>query len=190
MTESRLKYKPKYEKIVELLLYLAHKRPNADKYQAVKFLYLADTEHLNRYGRPITFEKYCAMEYGPVASNALDLLNGHAAVYKKFGISDISELPFKIESLDKNRYINSPKRSVNYDLFSKSDIEVFDKILKDYGQSSFPDLRDITHAHFAYKKAWGTRAKGSVPMSYDDMLEESPQKAAFIEEISPVSGHM
>ena len=37
-----LKFHPKFDKIVELLLYLAHKRPDADKYQAVKFFYLAD----------------------------------------------------------------------------------------------------------------------------------------------------
>jgi hypothetical protein len=61
-----LKFRPKTEKIVELMLYLAHKRPDADKYQAVKFFYLADREHLIRYGRPITFENYYAMEYGPV----------------------------------------------------------------------------------------------------------------------------
>src|ERR1700688_4962714 len=41
-----LEYRPKIEKIVELLLYLAHKRPGADKYQAVKFFCLADREHL------------------------------------------------------------------------------------------------------------------------------------------------
>lgn len=71
-----LTFQPKLDKIVELLLYLAHTRPGADKYQAVKFFYLADREHIRRYGRPITFGDYVAMSYGPVASNAL----GAAAV--------------------------------------------------------------------------------------------------------------
>jgi hypothetical protein len=39
-------------------LYLASKRPGVDKYQAVKFFYLADREHLNRFGRPITFDSH------------------------------------------------------------------------------------------------------------------------------------
>src|SRR5436190_7723614 len=89
-----LEFKPKYDKIVELLLYLAHKRPDADKYQAVKFFYLADREHINRYGRPISFEKYYAMSYGPVASTVLDLLNGNLGPAKSAGIN---ELPFTVE---------------------------------------------------------------------------------------------
>ena len=83
-----LRFRPKVEKIVELLLYLAHKRPGADKYQAVKFFYLADRAHLNRYGRPISFEKYYAMSYGPVGSTVLDLLNGNLGPAKEAGIDD------------------------------------------------------------------------------------------------------
>jgi uncharacterized phage-associated protein len=187
MTESQLKYRPKYEKIVELLLYLAHKRPNADHYQAVKFLYLADKEHLNRYARPITFEKYCALPFGPVASNALNLLKGHAGTLERFGIS---ELPFEIEKLDKIIYIKAPKRAVNYEVFSKSDIEVFDQIIKEYGHLSFGDLYNITHSHFAYKNAWSLRSNNSHPISYDDMMEESPKKASFIDDFSSVSSYM
>ena len=47
-----LEFKPKLDKIVELLLYLAYVRPGADKYQVVKLFYLADREHLIRFGRP------------------------------------------------------------------------------------------------------------------------------------------
>src|SRR5882672_10637583 len=89
-----LEFKPKYDKIVELLLYLAHKRPGADKYQAVKFFYLADREHIRRYGRPITFDNYYALSYGPVASTALDLLNGASPAM--LGANE-NTLPFKIE---------------------------------------------------------------------------------------------
>src|ERR1700739_3442083 len=75
--KSVLEFKPKFDKILELLVYLSFTKPGADHYQAVKFFYLADKEHLNRYGRPITYEKYCALPYGPVASNVLDLLRGN-----------------------------------------------------------------------------------------------------------------
>lgn len=184
---SQLRYKPKYEKIVELLLYLAHKRPNADHYQAVKFLYLADKEHLNRYARPITFEKYCALPFGPVASNALDLLKGHAGVLERFGIS---ELPFETEKLDRIVYIKSPKRAVNYDVFSKSDVEIFDQILNEYGHLSFGALYDITHSHFAYTNARNSGTNDAPPINYEDMLEESPKKSSFIEDFSAVSCYM
>src|ERR1700761_4111780 len=115
--DALIKFRPKLDKIVELLLYMAHVRPNADQYQAVKFLYLADRAHLNRYGRPITFERYCALQYGPVASNALDIIREIPGALKGAGLS---QLPFETKKLDNIIYIKDPKRSVNYDLFSKS----------------------------------------------------------------------
>ena len=69
-----LKFNAKLDKVVELLLYLAQKCPGIDKYQASKFFYLADREHLARYGRPMSFEPYYALWYGPVPTHALDLL--------------------------------------------------------------------------------------------------------------------
>jgi len=90
-----LEFQPKLDKILELLLYLAHKRPGADKYQAVKFFYLADREHLRRYGRPITFEHYFAMWYGPVASNALDFINKNKRTMERAGLES---LPFETEA--------------------------------------------------------------------------------------------
>jgi uncharacterized phage-associated protein len=188
-----LKFRPKIDKIVELLLYLAHKRPGADKYQAVKFFYLADREHLNRYGRPITFEKYYAMSYGPVGSTVLDLLNGNLALAKESGIDG---LPFKTETGKARNgrdttFIRQPLRHVNYDLFSKSDIEVFDEIIERYGDASFEDLFNATHKHFAWLNAWNTRKQGErAEMFYDEMIEDEKRRAELVADISPVAAHM
>ncbi len=107
----QFEFRPKLDKIVELLLYLAHLRPNADKYQAAKFFYLADKEHLSRYGRPITSEAYFALPYGPVASNAMDFLEGDEIVMKSAGID---ALPFAVETVQiKGKpivYIRQPLR--------------------------------------------------------------------------------
>lgn len=189
MSDARLRYKPKLEKIVELLLYLAHKRPDADQYQAVKFLYLADREHLNRYGRPITFETYFALPFGPVATHALDMLEHDGRVLRK---AHIDELPFETEKLGKMTFIRAPKRAVNHDVFSKSDLKVFDEILTQYGHLSFDDLYKITHSHFAYKNAWDHRGNGTkrAEMKYEDMVEESARKAEFIGDFEQVAEHM
>ncbi len=92
----RLDYKPKLEKIVEILLYLAHKRPNADHYQAIKLLYLADKMHLNSYGRPITFETYYALPYGPIGTHALNMIKGQKAALKQ---ARIKKLPIVLVSV-------------------------------------------------------------------------------------------
>jgi uncharacterized phage-associated protein len=187
-----LEFRPKLDKIVELLLYLAFKRPGADKYQAVKFLYLADKEHLNRYGRPITQEVYYAMDYGPVASTALDLLSGKEGALAR---AHLSSLPFKIEK--KSRpfkepivYIREPARKVDFDLFSKSDIRVFDEILEKYGNMTFQQLFQLTHNHFAYKRAWEERGglKSSL-MKYEEMIESPEMRKRILDDIGPVSSH-
>jgi uncharacterized phage-associated protein len=188
-----LKFRPKIRKIVELLLYLAYKRPNADKYQAVKFFYLADREHLNRYGRPISFENYYAMSYGPVASTVLDLLNGNLGAAKAVGID---KLPFATEigeakNGSETTFIRKPFRKVNYDLFSKSDIEVFDEIVDKYRDSSFDDLFKATHEHFAWLNAWTKRKQGErAEMYYDEMIEDKERRAQLVEDVSPIAAHM
>lgn len=188
-----LNFRPNLDKIVELLLYLAHKRPDADKYQAVKFFYLADREHLSRYGRPITYETYFALPYGPVASNAMDLLEGDDWTMKAAGIE---ELPFDVEDTQKNgrpiTYIRKPLRAVNLDLFSKSDLKVFDEILAKYGNADFDELYKITHKHFAYTRAWNSREKGykRAEMLYEDMIEDEEKKKVILEDIGPVAAYM
>lgn len=184
---SKLAFRPKYEKIVEALLYIAHKRANADHYQAIKFLYLADSRHLNRYGRPITSEKYHALKYGPVASTALDLLKQSQVAFRK---CEITELPFVLEKLDKIIYLREPNRSVNYEVFSKSDIKVLDEIIVEYGNKSFGELVEITHSHFAWRNVWRPEEGRSFSMNYEDMIEEGARKAAFIEDFSPIAAHL
>lgn len=189
-----LTFKPKLDKIVELLLYLAHKRPDADKYQAIKFFYLADREHLSRYGRPITYEDYYAMWHGPVASKALDLLEGDKWVMRE---AKIPSLPFKTEvAKAKNGsdtvYIREPLRAVDFSLFSKSDLRVFDEIVERYRDASFDELKNLTHEHEAYKNAWEHRRGNSkrAPMYYEEMIEDEGRRAALIEDLAPVSAHM
>ena len=188
-----LNFQPKLDKIVELLLYLAHSRPNADKYQAVKFFYLADKEHLNRYGRPITHEQYFALKYGPVASKAMDLIEEDKWVMRE---ARIDALPFEIEIKDVNgrpvKVVGAPLRDVNFDLFSKSDIRVFDEIIKEFGDKTFDELYRITHDHDAYIRAWKAREKGSQrsPMAYEDMIESEEKRAEIVEDIAPVAARM
>jgi uncharacterized phage-associated protein len=189
-----LQFRPHYDKIIELLLYLAHVRPGLDKYQVVKLFYLADREHLNRYGRPITYERYCALQYGPVASNAKDFLEGN-----KFAMAKINnkQLPFRTETRkdEKGRdllYLQEPLREVDFDTFSKSDLRVIDEIIERYGQLNFDELYNLTHEHYAYKNAWRNRrwfAK-QADMHYEDMVEDDAKRAELLDDIGSIAAHM
>jgi uncharacterized phage-associated protein len=188
-----LNFRPKLDKIVELLLYLAIHRPGADKYQAVKFFYLADREHLARYGRPITFDTYFAFDHGPAPSKTMDLLERDEWVMREAGLK---ALPFETEVAPALNgtptiYIRKPLREVDLDLFSKSDLAVFDEIIEKYGSASFNDLWNLTHGHEAYKIAWGTRKQGKrAPMFYEEMIEDKARRAALVDDIGPVAAHM
>lgn len=189
-----MQFRPKIDKIVELLLYLSHRKPGADKYQAVKFFYLADKEHLNRFGRPITQEAYYALSYGPVASKALDLINQDDWVMREAGIE---ELPFELGSKTLSNgqtvaTLQRPRRAVNFDLFSKSDIAVFDEVINRYGDASFDELFVITHKHYAYSRAWGSRKPNSkrAVMRYEDMIDDERRRESIVEDIGPVSYYM
>ncbi|KRB26296.1 Panacea domain-containing protein [Mesorhizobium sp. Root172] len=186
-----LNFRPNYEKIVELMLYLAHKKPGADKYQAVKFFYLADKAHLERYGRPITQDKYVALDYGPVASSVKDFMERDRFTMRRAHIAD---LPFDIEEHQRGGKtslvkLGKPHRDVDLELFSKSDLRIFDEILQKYGDCTFDDLYKITHKHFAYKRAWSEKPRGakSAPMNYDEMIESPERRKIIVEDIGPVS---
>jgi hypothetical protein len=193
-----LTFRPKIDKIVEALLYLAHKRPGADKYQAVKLFYLADREHIRRYGRPITFDNYFALWYGPVGTTTLDLLNG--ASPSLFGGKE-TVLPFKTEKGSvktksgketETTFISVPSRPVNFDLFSKSDLQVLDEVISKYKNASFDDLFGETHKHFAYQNAWENRRFGGdrAEMFYDEMIDDKTRRAELVEDLSPIAAHM
>lgn len=184
--QPRLRFKPRLDKIVELLVYLAEIKPNRDQYQAVKLFYLADKEHFNRYGRPITYETYFALDYGPVASSALNLIKG---IQNTLNAARISRLPIEIEKRDGIFLLTKAERKPFCDLFSKSDLRVFNETVETYGDKSFGDLYNITHNHAAYKNAWDSRIgePKRAKIFYEDMLDDTPSKEEIIEELETVS---
>lgn len=188
-----LKFRPKLDKIVEVILYIAHKKPGADKYQIVKFMYLSDREHLSRYGRPITQEVYYALPYGPVASKAMDMLEGDRSVLRDVGIEELPvELVKKAVGARMIHALGAPRRDFDSDLFSKSDLKILDEIILKYGDFSFDELYRLTHKHYAYTKAWNGRRPHSNRslMYYEDMIEDEDRRREILEDLGSVSEFM
>ena len=186
----RLAFQPKLNKIVHAILYLVTKLPGLDHYQVVKLLYLADREHLNRYGRPLTFDTYWAMENGPVASNALHLIKGDVGTLRK---AHLSQLPVEMEAADNRIILKRPLLPVDTDQFSKSDLAVLDDVIARYGRLTFDELYDLTHEHTAYVLAWDSRPSKttkSAQMHYEDLLSDDADKEAKIEALEPIASRM
>lgn len=176
---ARVTFNSKPDKLVDTMLYLALKGIELDQYKMVKLLYLADREHLRRFGRPITFDKYVAMPFGPVASAAFDLLRGKQAL----GI-DPSDLPFEMRKHDKFFVVDHPKREIDRSIFSKSDLMILDQTADKYGAMSFDQLYKLTHDHFAYDRAWKSRKTKADEMRFEDFLTEDASKDDRVSDLS------
>jgi uncharacterized phage-associated protein len=127
------------------------------KLQLVKLLFFADREHLAQYGRPITGGSYFAMKYGPVCSEFLNDIN-----------AAISPTATLIES---RVYKLFAKVTVDEDILSESDIEILEKVEREYGKYDRFALADITHT----LKAWVSNypdinANTSYPLPYEDFF--------------------
>ena len=119
-------------------------------------------------------------------SHALDLLEHDPRVLRQAGIE---KLPFETElgkapNGSDTTFIRKPLRDVNFDLFSKSDLKIFDEVIAKYGNSSFKELMDITHEHKAYKEAWENRRQGNrAEMYYEEMIEDEGRRKALLEDL-------
>jgi uncharacterized phage-associated protein len=145
------------KKALETILYLATRVSDSDIYGICKLLYLVDKTCLEKYGRFVFGETYCAMKEGSTPSNAYDLL-------KEASQTPISEL-----QVEGNQVI--AKRDANLKYLSKSDVECLDQIINVWGKAPNWSRRDAAHDD-AWKKAWGKRGgKGSVKIPVESIAE-------------------
>lgn len=170
------------------LLYLASKElPEFDKYRAVKLLFLADREHLLRFGRTITGDSYSALPYGPTPDRTLDLLSGLERVVlegKEPNSNEVAELSKNFSVADLAHPTYHAKCKPDFDALSKSDLMVLDSVLSKHGRMNFNELMTLTHGLKAYTLAWRNDSdRKKFPMAFEDFFAEEPDKAEFLKEI-------
>ena len=171
------------------LLYLASKElPVFDKYRAIKLLFLADRQHLLRFGRTITGDTYSALPYGPTPDQTLDLLNGlekvalEGSAPASDGVAELARI-FLVEDLAHPTY--HAESEADFDALSRSDVLVLDSVVRDHGHKTFNELRDLTHGMKAYTNAWrGGSARKKFPMMFEDFFADEPDKADFLTELA------
>jgi uncharacterized phage-associated protein len=150
--------------------------PDLTKYKLCKLLFLADKNHLVRFGRTITGDKYCALPHGPIPSHTLNLLTAMICG-EGHGVLGIQVQKLQ-EVLELDRQYENPhfclKGSVNRDHLS--DVTALDEVVREYGNLGFDQLKAITHAMFEYKNAWDGRPDGSkrAEMTFESFFEDDP----------------
>lgn len=145
------------KKAIETILYLAKRISDSDIYGTCKLLYLADKTCLEKYGRFIFGESYCAMEQGATPSNAYDLLK------------EVSQTPINELEVEGNQII--AKRNADLKYLSESDVECLNQIISIWGKVPNWSRRDAAHDN-AWKTAWDKRgAKRSVKIPVESIAE-------------------
>lgn len=164
-----------FDKFLAAVHYLAAKKvPQLDKYKACKLLFLADKNHLVRYGRPIIGDRYCPLKYGPVPSHSLDLLNAFITSWDEQVINDHLLMRMRhVLGLDKRfqhprLFAKVEMDSAEKEVLSKSDLDALEHVVKTFGEKGFYELKSLTHSVYAYKRA----AEDIADMKYEDFFEE------------------
>lgn len=152
-----------HSKTPQVALWLLHRHGGSmDKLKLVKMVFLADREHLIRYGRPIVGGHYFTMRRGPVSSEFKEYVDCQMT-----GV----ELPFALNG-QFNLVATQP---VDENWLSPSDREILDTIYYEYKDFSPIQLANITHQFKAYKKHV-PEAGSRCPIPYEDFFEDSDSK--------------
>ena len=161
-----------FEKALAAIVYIASSGiEDLTKYKICKLLFLADKYHLVRYGRPITGDRICAMEYGPVPSQTLNILNDAITESHQDPRADLLTEKLHIDRVYHNPHLSS--QLAGFDLeehLSSSDLSALQYTVHQHGRKSFEELKAVTHEMFAYRKAWAERVNSAPTMRYEDLF--------------------
>ena len=184
----RVTLKPNVQKIlaaVTHVIVLAEKRRlNVTQYDLIKSIFIADKSHLNKYGRPITFDNYYAMRAGPVPSLTYNILKENKRAINQYNIIVV---PWTREAVTGGRYYYTKPNPGRFEgLLSESDKVALEDAFNIVNGLTFGQIKRLTHADPAYIEAWSDDdERNAYEMSFG-MLFDSPdyEQAEAIEFLS------
>ena len=147
-----LRFRFNTKKAIEGVQLLASRKPGITQYYVGKIFFFADREHLLDWGRPISGDRYVAMEHGPVPSAIRDLLK-----ISSEGPDEIAdELFAKVEIVNEGNKLKifSKEREPEFLHLSKTDKDYLLAALDAWGDKSFTYIKNASHNDKAYEDAW------------------------------------
>lgn len=152
------RFKFKIDKFVTCIAMFAKENfGDFDKLKAAKLLYFADKYHLVRFGTPIIGDNYVHLDFGPVPSKALDILNdaceNRTITYAE---GESNKDKFTEYLVVKKTLWHFPsfalKKDPNLDCLSESEQEAVLSTIEQYGKYSPGELIDLTHQDASWLK--------------------------------------
>jgi uncharacterized protein with von Willebrand factor type A (vWA) domain len=165
------------EKAIEALLFVADQE--SDLYTALKAIYIADKEHLKKFGRTMFNETYCALPKGPVPSNLYDYIKDvRGDGVRKFSPELHNQLSQTFTASIRSIH---GKRKANELYLSKSEIECLQLGIKVLHGKSFQEVKDLTHDN-AFNKS-----PKNGKMNLEDIIEQLPNSKNLLEYVKEKS---
>lgn len=149
-----IKFKFDIEKLVACLYFFASKTKALDKLKAAKLLYFADKYHLTRHGKPILGDIYYRLDYGPIPSKSLDVLNEAIEPYQLSIPQENLEMLKSYLKIDRSKShpVFEVKAPHDLDILSESEVEALQETIKKYGHYTGPQLIELTHKEASWRK--------------------------------------
>lgn len=135
-----------HKKAAQLINYFAAYNDGAiNKMKAFKLIWLVNRLHLRRYARTVTGDTHYAMEWGAVPSNTKNVIES------KIDSQSIEKQYFD-QYLSLDGHMITSVQKVNIKVFSETDLEVADEILKNYSGLDQFELANYSHYFPEWKR--------------------------------------
>jgi len=182
MASEKIKFAFNGSKALAALAYVASERPGLTPFYVSKIFYLAESAHVNQYGRPIVADTYIAMTEGPVPSTIKNYIDANwywvsepEAMNEAFTIQRGRGLPKLMPGTTAPRL----------DLLSETDKQCLKDAIEFCKGKTTDELSDFTHLH----KAWANTDINQ-PMDYADFIDDdNPHKADVLQMVRESSAY-
>jgi hypothetical protein len=152
-------------------------QPDLELHTVLKACYFADKKHLNEHGRPIFGAEYKAMKLGPIPLQIYEMAKGEPLWLAELGTD---KYPWR---LDGYRLSLADDVEPVMDVLSDSDVKAITCGFERSRSMTFNERTAATHG-----TDWKAANLGR--MRYEDMLDESPEKARRIAELRELAVHI
>ena len=155
-------------------LLLCLKGGRSDYWWIIKMLYLVDREAFKRWERPITYDYYESLPYGPVVMSIYNIIkkNIPSPFWKQF-----------ILTLPKNNEVMLGGSPAKIRKLSKAEVDLINEVFKEFGGYTGPELVEYTHT----LPEWHDPHGSSSPIELPDLLKVLDYKP---EEISRITSQI
>ena len=177
------------EKLGQALAFFADRVSDLSKLKAAKLLYFADKTHLLDYGRPIVGDKYYCLDYGPVPTATLNILNDMISPVTITINGKPLDRPIKsivsnwvfVTRQSKHPRLEARKKAL--DGLTKSEEEALQGTVDRYGKFSASKLIDLTHKELPWIRSNECRPDGSsVEIPWEYFIDEAGDAADAVAE--------